>query len=43
MFRKSNIVKIISRSAITGKVVTKGYDKPNPKITVTETIKKKRK
>lgn len=42
MFRKSNIVKI-SRSAITGKVVTKGYDKPNPKITVTETIKKKRK
>jgi hypothetical protein len=31
----------INRSAITGRIVTKAYAAKNPKITVTETVKKK--
>ncbi len=34
--------KKVSRSAITGKYVSKGYAKKNPKTTVNETVKKKK-
>jgi len=40
MAKKGSGSRKAARSAVSGKFVTKGYAKRNPRITVMETIKK---